>query len=376
MFFKHPLFWKEWKTAKWWSAIMGSMFVVMFLSLSNSLSQYHERLSGQDGGSVIYSYTTGQGGVVMEPVFLRNFNNNFSALVFFLLPVIIIMSMMLFQSDRKESVGMFISGLPFTKREQFGIKWFVGIIAFTIPFLLATLFTVLIRQVNMGWISQWYSTLGYDGLLAYDTVWIALSIIGQSYLFMITFFSVLMLMQSLMANNIAASIIGSIVVAAPLFIIESGGATLSRILDNYTLRLYKVEWTNLYYFMMPSRNISIEFIEFGQDGIYINPLISNENYLIKIIILVAIAVMATRVGLRFYEKNDNSRNGYLLMFPWVGKILVPGVTLCSALLGNNFINQVIRIKSVPYELITFIISGLIGYLIIKKIIQVSEKYGA
>ena len=374
MVFKHPLFWKEWKTAKWWSGLMTAMFLIMFLSISHSLSQYQEMILGPGGNPSQYIQRSGQGGHILEPVFLSNFYNNFGTLMVILIPVIIIMSIMLFQSERKEGVGMFISSLPFTKKEQFKVKWLVGILAFTIPFLLAILLAVIMRQVNIGWIHQWYSTLGFDGIVAYDRLGLVISILGQSYLFMVAFFSVLMLMQSLIANNIAASIIGAIVVAVPWFVLEAGGSTLSRIFNNDAWRIYNIEWTNLYYFMTPNRDGFI-MTPLGKNELYINPVISKEYYVIKIIILIIISVLAVLGGLKCYEKNDTSRNGYLLMFPWTRQILVPGVALCSGLLGNNLIRQFIQIKSRPYEILTFIISALVGYLIMSKIIKVSEKYG-
>ncbi|HHX61277.1 MAG TPA: hypothetical protein GX707_11295 [Epulopiscium sp.] len=375
MIFRHPLFWKEWKTVKWWCGLMTAMFLIMFLSVSHSLGQYQEMLLGEDGALTDYVHRIGQGGRVIEPMFLSNFNKSFESLVFLLVPIIVIMSIMLFQSDRKEGVGMFVSSLPFTKKEQFKVKWFVGILAFTIPFLLATVLTVIMRQANISWIRQWYSALGYDGLLTYDAVGLVMGILAQSYLFIVAFFSVLMLMQSLIGNNIAASLIGAIVVAVPWFILEAGGATLSRVFNNDSWRLYNIKWSNLYYFIAPDSGFILEHIQLGQNELLIHPVVSKEYYLIKIIILIAISVIAVYGGLKFYEKNDTSRNGYLLMFPWMKHILVPGVVLCSGLLGNNLIRQFIRIQSVPYEIITFVISALIGYLLMATIIKISEKHG-
>ena len=375
MFFKHPLFWKEWKTAKWWSGLITAMFLIMFLSISYSLSQTQEMLLGPEGALSHYSHRIDQGGRIIGPVFLENFNKDFGTLVLLLLPVIVIMSILLFQSDRKDSVGMFMSSLPFTKKEQFKLKWLVGILAFTIPFLLATLLMVIMRQINISWIHQWYSTIGYEGLLAYDTVWHVIGVLAQSYLFIIAFFSILMLMQSLIANNIAASIIGAIVVATPWFILKAGGITLSRIFNNYNWRLYNIKWSSLYSFMVPNRRITLKVIQLGQDELRINPVFSSEYYIIKIIVLIVISVIAVYGGIKFYEKNDMSRNGYLLMFSWMEGILVPGVALCSGLLGNNLIRQVIRIQSVPYEIITFTLSALVGYLIMRKIVRISEKHG-
>jgi len=384
MFLKHPLFWKEWKAAKWWSAIIGSMFLVMFLAISNSLSKFQERTLGEGGVLWSYSFRGDQGGPVVEPIFLRVFDNSFAVLALLLIPVIIIMSMMFFQSERKESVGMFISSLPFTRKEQFRVKWFTGVLAFTIPFLLASLLVVLMRQVNIGWMTQWYSEVGYSNMIDYDSVWLVLSMLAQSYLFIVTFFSLLILMQSLIGQNIAASIIGSIVMAAPWFILEAGSASLSRIFNNDYLRLGNIEWASLYFFNQPNSDISIHATKINQsqtsklayDIINIDPIISMDHYIIKIVILIAITVIAINAGLWAYEKNDNSRNGYLLMFPWVGKILVAGVSLCSGLLGNNIMIAFFRIESLSFEILSLVISALIGYLLINKMIRLTEKHGA
>lgn len=373
MIFKHPLFWKEWKTAKWWSGLISAMFLIAFLSIGQSLSRHQERILGPGSGLSGYIQEPGQGGVVLEPIFLGYFNNAFEVIVLLLIPVIVIMSIMLFQSERKEGVGMFINSLPFTKRDQFKVKWGVGVLTFTIPFLLATLLTIIMRQVNISWIQQWYSSLGFDGIFVYDSLGLAVRILAQSYLFIVAFFSMLMLMQSLIANNIAASIIGAIVVAVPWFILEVGLSTFSRIFNN-TWRLYDINWANLYYFMTPNRDNFI-MAEFGKKEIHINPIISKEYFISKIIILIIISLIATFAGFKFYEKNDTSRNGYLLMFPWTRRILIPGFALCSGLLGNNFIKLFISIESAPAEIITLVISALIGWLIMTKIINLSEKHG-
>lgn len=372
MFFKHPLFWKEWKTAKWWSTLMVSMLLVMLLSVNNALSLIYERRLGVSRVLTNIPYITS--GNVEAPIFLRQFYDSFTVLIILWLPVILLMSIILFQSERKENTGMFVSSLPFTKKEQFGIKWFVGVLAITIPFLLATLFTVLMYQANIDWITQWYTISGYDVLLAYDSIWIVLGIVTKMYLFILAFFSAMMLMQSLIANNIAAGIIGSISLAAPWFIIEAGSASLARILNSDKVRIYGREWSNFYLFALGSGS-SRRFVSSLPGDMYIDPIVSNEHDGLKIIILIAIIVLAIYGGLKSYEKNDNSRNGYLLMFPWVGKILVPGVTLCSGILGNNLMRDILRISSVPFEILTLVISALIGYFIIVKVIERSEKYG-
>ena len=374
MIFKHPLFWKEWKIAKWWSSLMIALFMITFLSLSHSLTRYQERILGPDRNPDSYIRTAGQGGPVLDPVFLSHFNSGFRTLILMLIPIIIVMSMMLFQNDRREGVGMFISSLPFTKKEQFKVKWFVGVLAFTIPFLIGTALTISMHQVNIGWIQKWYSSFGYEGLAAYDRVGLVIGILVQSYLFIVAFFSVLMLMQSLIGNTIAASIMGAIIVAVPWFILEAGGSTLSRILDTSRWRITNNRAANLYYFITPPRD-HFTMIEFGQSQLHINPVISTENYMMTLIVLIIMSLIASFAAIMFYEKNETSRNGYLLIFPWMRPILVLGVALCSGLLGNNLIRQFIRINSASYELMTFAISALLAYVLMSKVITRSEKYG-
>lgn len=372
MIYKHPLFWKEWKTVKWWSGLISAMFLVMFLSMSHSLSQTQARLLTGDQFLGEYGTGLGGGGRVLEPIFVWNFTRTFGTLVLLLVPIIVMISVMLFQSDRKESVGKFVSSLPFTKKEQFKYKWIVGILAFTIPFVLGALLLIAMRQVNMSWISKWYADIGFEGLVAYDRAGIVLGVLAQSYLAMVALFSVLMLTQSLIANHIGAGVIGAIIAAVPWFILELGGSTLSHIFKK-NWRIYHAHWASLYYYMRTDSGASSRMLEPGPIELYIDPIVSKEDYIIKIVILIVISLVASYGGLRLYEKNDLGRNGYLVMFPAINNLLILGVGLCTGLLGNNLMRQLVKIPSAPYEVLTFTISALVGCTLMNKIIHVSEK---
>lgn len=369
MLFKHPLFWKEWKSAKWWSLLIIGIFLIMFLAISNSL-QTAQELIIETGDNFDIAYYE-----LRHPIFSRSFYNVFEEFTIAILPIVIIITIIQFNGDRKENIGMFISSLPFTKKEQFIVKWFTGMLVITIPFLVLSILTLLIRLANWHWIYDWYKRYPVgDRLLAYDTMASIMLGVLQGYLFFIAFYTILMLMQTLIANNIAASIIGTIVMLVPWFIFEAGSSTVYNIL-NKNIRVYYSGWMNLYELKNISREyIQITTIDKYREVIISGNVVSYDNYPIKIIGLIVIILLALYAGIKFYGKNENSRNGYLTMFLWVEKILVFGVVLCSGLLGNNLLRKIIRKSSTIYELITLAFSAFIGYVIIRKIINMSQRH--
>ena len=280
---------------------------------------------------------------------------------------------MLFQSERRESVGAFVSSLPFTKREQFKVKWAVGMVTISIPFIITAILTLLMRRTNWGWIKGYYamSDSGHK-IIAHDTLWVVILTLLQLYLFFMAFYSFLMLMQTLIGKNIVASIMGVIVLAVPWFVIETGVTTLSRML-NKPIRLYGHEdWSMFYTLMVPARDY-IEIYPEKYGGLSIG-VFSGQYFWIKIIVLLLIIGLSLYAGIEFYGRNDNSRNGQLVMFDWAGQILVIGFTVCAALLGNTeFRILLIKETNFIYEIITLTISALIGYMIIRKTLNLSRR---
>lgn len=360
---QHPLFWKEWKSAKWWCLLIMGVFLMMFLSLNNKL-QFGQQVIGRASASGgYYDYMV---------IFENQFSSHVSAVSVILIPIVIIMVTLLFQSDRKESVGAFVSGLPFTKKQQFKVKWFVGMLTITIPFAITTLLTVAIRAANWAWIQKYYAASDLGSKIIQHDTWLAVMLtLLQVYLFFMTFYSLLMLIQTLIANNIAASVIGVIALAAPWFVIETGTATLSR-LFNTQIMYRNNDWSLFYTLMNPVRKY-IEIAPAEMKGFNLG-VFSYDYYWLKIAILVIIAVLSLYLGIKAYAQNQNSRNGELIMFDWVGKVLLVGVTLCSALLGNNGLKALFIEQTNPvYEILTFTISGFIGFVIIQKISQTSRR---
>lgn len=369
MLTKHPLFWKEWKNAKWWSILMVGVFVIMFLSINHEL-QYIQMLENDLlTGEVVYHKSIN--------IFEENFSNALFGASLVFLPITVVITALLFQSDRKESIGAFISSLPFTKKEQFKVKWLVGVMTITIPFAITSILTLLIRAANWRWIKAFYGTSAIDKqFIQHDTLIAVMLGLLQVYLFFITFYSFLMLVQTLIGNNIAASMIGVIVLAVPWFVINTGRSTISYML-NMPIRLYQSslsEWS-LFYKLMAVPRRYIEIRNKNQYPYHVG-VFEYDYFWLKLAVLIIITGLSIYAGIQSYARNENSRNGQLTMFDWVEKLLLIGFTVCMALLGNTVLRSLLtKNTNAIYEITTLVISGFVGFLIIKKIISLSGGAG-
>ncbi len=366
MLTKHPLFWKEWKSAKWWCLLMMGIFLIMFLGLNNDLQQIQE-LSDKlvIDENMVYLQSIS--------IFDRNFSNELFGAALTFVPIVIVMTTLLFQNDRKEGIGAFVSSLPFNKNEQFKIKWFVGAITITIPFAIASIMSLLIRAANWGWIEEIYA-ISHSGaqVMPHDTLAAIMLGLLQVYLLLIALYSFLMLIQTFIANNIAASVIGVITLAVPWFLIETSITTISRMLNKPMIKAY---WHNNWYsyrdvLINARRGIMVDTV-LGRSAVSV---FSYEYYWIRIIVLFAIVGLSLYGGIQLYGRNENSRNGQLIMFDWAGKLLIIGVTTCVALLGNNGFRILFIENTKPiYEIITLTISAIIGFVLIRKIVSLSGR---
>ena len=345
---------------------MIGIFLIMFLAVNNSLQEI-QRLIADLGNNHSDVYLQG------ISIFDRHYSNELFGASLAFVPIIIVITTLLFQSDRKESIGAFVSSLPFNKKEQYKVKWFVGAITITLPFVIASLLTLLIRAANWGWINGYYvvSSTG-NQIMSHDTVGAVMLNLLQVYIMLMAFYSFLMLIQTLIPNNVAASVIGIITLAVPWFVVESGITTLARMLNK---PMIKANWRNNWFSYRDIIFDTRKTMTVGTDMRFFGvSVFSYDYYWIKIMILLVLVGLSLYGGRQFYGHNENSRNGQLIMFDWTGKLLVIGVTVCTALLGNNGF-RVLFIKNTNpiIEIITLTISALIGFGLIRKIVSLSGR---
>lgn len=364
---KHPLVQKEWKTARWIMLLISFIFAFGIIVLNNIM--YDIKIS-----HLIDDY---RGLIFMERLY-----NISTVMVPALLLSIVLLTSMLFIHDRSVNVGKFVNSLPFTRKEQFTIKYIVGIATFTIPYILFGIAVYMINNSHKVWIYRKYKYLPYGEILRDQDggtnlfMWLVLM-----WFVILTAYSFLIMIQTLIGQNFVAGILGGIIFLVPWFLAFAIPANLNLLLS-YSIEVSDkaLELAKLVLFGNPE----FQFIETipipSVRGIayYSNYLYYTINYQVfslYIAVLIGIIIITTLLGYRFIQDNDVEKNGDIAMYPWVRKILIVGVSVCSGLLSPIIIVVFTRIENAVVSLIAMIIGGTLGYLISSKSIELTTKHG-
>lgn len=359
---KHPLVQKEWKGAKWIMLLFSFIYLVGAVVLNSNINNIKIRYLLID---------------FMELTFMNEVYRMSSLMVPVALIGIIVLVMTLFSHDRNLNVGKFISSLPFGRKEQFTIKYAIGLITFTVPFIVFALITIIMHIRNMEWISYLYKYYEYGEIVAkQDSLRSLLIWLGIVWLLMLAVYSFLMFMQTIMGQNIIAGIVGGIIYLVPWFLAFVIPANIQLILNKY--------WSNNVIESMDFFFLGNPIKTFSQGTTKGRLIMENQQYYqtyeyqnlgLNIGVLLMIIMISTILAYYFIQTNDVERNGDLIMYPWVGKILIAGVTVCSLLLLPILIVIFTQIENRWLGLVSMAIGGILGYIISRRSIEMTKKHG-
>lgn len=359
---KHPLIKKEWKSVRWVMLLFVAVFAFYAVVLNNNI--YYEKTS-----HLMRNYR--------NTVFMGIVYGMGAALLSMVLIGVLILVILLFAHERNIYVGKFISSLPFTRKKQFTIKYSIGVIAYTLPFLLFGIVALSIRINNDSWISRVYKYLPYGDILArQDSIIAFLQWLGIVWLIITATYSFLMMIQTLMGQNIVAGIVGGIIVFVPWFLMFAIPANLELLKVYRMNHMSFIRWS-FEFFILAKPQWHQEQIEVtqGLNGTWWYSINSYHYLSLCIIVLMAVIILSTMLGYRFFQQNDVEKNGNIVMYPWVGKILVFGVTACSLLLLPIIVVAFSQIESSALTAVTMAIGGVLGYIMSTKSIELTRRHG-
>lgn len=359
---QHPLVQKEWKNTRWIMLIFSLMYIIFAAMLNKNIEGIKSWSLFNNISDVIFMDETYRLSWLVLPVMLIG---------------IVVLTIVLFTHDRNHSVGKFINTLPFGRKKQFTIKYMMGLITFTLPFLLFSAVILIMRVSNEKWMSEIYKYAANGEILTkQDHLGRVFLWLGIMWLIMLAVYSFLMLVQTLMGQNIIAGVVGAITFLVPWFLALAIPVNVQILLNKY--------WTNgvqesveFFFFANPKR--TIEEIQLtsqslsNKRGYYIH--YTYENLGLNIAILVGIIILSLLLAYNFTQSNDVEKNGDIVMYPWVGKVLIAGVTICALLLLPIIVTVFTQIENKILTLGSMIVGAFLGYLISSKSIEMTKKHG-
>lgn len=365
----HPLVKKEWKSLKWLMLLYACIFTFFTLVISDNMAQ-------EKTAYLLRQY--------QQAIFTNQLYGVAGTMVPMLLISMMVLVGVLFSHDRNSHIGKFISSLPYTRREQFKIKYLMGMSTFTVPLIVFAGALYMIRMQHQVWISRIYQYNPLGELLEnQDSARTLLLWLVFIWLIMLVVYSFLMMVQSLIGQNIVGSIIGGVVFFVPLFLGYAVPANLSFLSIGIGYFTYVESLTKGAQIFLGGRP---EFRYLG-NVLKLDKHNLLENYtnlygaydyqwfpLYMVVLIIAI-IISTILANYFISYNDVEKNGEIALYPWVGKLLIIGSTLCSLLLLPIIIVIFTGIENSIITLISMAIGAALGYFFSSKSVEMTTKHG-
>lgn len=308
-FWSRALFYKEWKTASWFAILLTG---ILIKTPVYDIMAYLNRMKNDVAeGFLVLDQVKGwlTWMLIQEVAWVPT-----GLIIAFALVVY------LFGHNRQWNTGDLIASMPFSRQQIIATKWLTGALALAIPFITAFLLLSWFYLVNREWMNTSYMVIPQWALLA--------------FFFVLTFYTFLFFVQTVMGHNVIAGVVGAICTMVPFFILESG-TRLSR-------EIFSLDYGNSFLTFMGniSRYTFWPMLIAGRVD-YAGPNWEHHYYFyphygfrigIMFLAIVALYFLAQLA----YANNPLERNGHLLMFGFLEPVLIWGFALCLGLLGAEF----------------------------------------
>ncbi|WFD09516.1 ABC-2 transporter permease [Tepidibacter hydrothermalis] len=343
--FNKALLYKEVKSAKWITLIM---VISIFTYKTMYLMNYERRLK------ILEHVRTPQ----LKPhLFNISFFSTNGDQVIMLLAVILLATI-LFKSERQTETYSFIASMPFKRKDIIKTKWFVGSCSIFISFFINAILISIIFHTK------------YKNIAIEDSSYIIFQWALINILTYISIFTMILFTQTLMGQNVAASIVGSIVMFFPTGLLEMIRQILrvnfiySYWADSIGTKL--VEFTP--YFI---NTVSCTYIPSGNESdLYNNYFYEYQNYFTKIVVLIILIVLFYNLAIYIYKINKLENSGNLIMFSSLEPVFKWGFSICFGLFVATIVSS--SFDGQNYKIITgslLIIGSAAGYFISRKVVR-------
>lgn len=362
----NPLFYKEWRNAKWISLlILLDIIVFKIISITSSLTHLKSyKQSVLENAAEYPNYRIMDYNLYEKYWFNKSLNESAELWIFGVIILTIVLAIILFQNERNGSTYSLIASMPFKRSEVIKTKWLTGIIAITLPFMVTFVIISAFYFINLRWmIDQPFSLI---------LNWLFINILTCIAIFSFIFF-----IETIMGQNITAAVVGSLILIAPFgclsiiseFIIvhKQNSIAYNPILEKIdtisdNMLLYEVNKPTIRFDRLVIYNNNIEY-----------PYYIYYNYGLKIVVLLCIIAITYLLSIYCYNKNQFEMNGYLVLFKPFEYILKFGVAICLGLLCSAVLGLGYSDRSLLAMYSFLLIGSILGYLGTNKAINYFAK---
>lgn len=343
------LFYKEWINVRWVTLL--TIIVLLYFKFYGVISALNQNTACIKQTGRVWTNRWFNNGLFIK-------SNYFFVMIF----VIILLSVILFTSDKSSETQGFVASMPFTRKEIILNKWIVGVLSILVSFVVTYIFLSLFYVANTN---------------SLDTALNPYSDIVR-WFFMDTFqyiciFTFMMLAQTVMGNSIVSAVVGGIIFEVPFLVTAIVQDIVMKTLkysweDFRIVAIQRVEgWLNIYSYNSPNQ-------------LWVNPAKNTVNdlyrtfyyndYGSKLLILFILTCLFLDLASVSYKRRNLEYNLRLIVFKNLEPLFVWGIALCSGLSAGITLGFGYNSESLRSFWIVAAIFTVVGYFISKLLIKI------
>ncbi|PHV70870.1 hypothetical protein CS063_07550 [Sporanaerobium hydrogeniformans] len=290
----------------------------------------------------------------------------------FTLGGIILLVYFQFVKDKSLEVGRFLKALPYTNRQRGFVKIGMGILSYTLPFLILIGGMLLLHGSFVGQMQEIYNVFMNQEVI--ERIIHINELLKMFLLMYMTFIAVylfLMLVQYVANNNLGSIIMSILTLIAPLFIVLSGSEIYS-----FFRRMHRLRNLIIEFLFVPGYPLTLEGGSFAldrqnQEQAHFIGYQEINHYGLKVvglILFIGLCLIFIHLLIKHTKMEDSDKLFNHGLAKW---IFIIGVTVCSGLLladmGLLFILPLFMDEYFVMTQVLILIGALIGFVIAYKI---------
>ncbi len=290
-----------------------------------------------------------------------------------------------FKKDKSIEIGRFIKALPYTNGERAFVKIGMGLMSFTIPFLIYTVIVFCIRAYYTDLFGEIFRVTAYEEIGIYlNRISVYVGVLSVTYIRLLMIYLILITGEYLISHNIGSLVITVLSAMAPAYLWTS----ITYDLDRY---IYKTEVYPIgeiphgigYYVLEITKWLSAVYtnyidtwrgdIKISGSGYSVSYTITDKGTIVGLIYLL-IAIVCSLVIVRQVKKQRIENADILLPAKVTRYIFIIGVAVCSGCLLRDLVKLGLNEVVIGYPrmiLYVFLVIGLgVGAFVASKIANI------
>lgn len=236
-----------------------------------------------------------------------------------------------FKKDKSIEISRFIKALPYTNGQRAVVKMGMGILSFTVPFIIYIIMFLFIRNYATNLYGEMLRVTAFEEVATYlNRLSVYLSFIGITYIRLIMIYLILIMCEYLISHNIGSLIIAILSSSAPLYLWFSMTVDIDSSSGTY---VYKIgEW--FYKVYMNYTNWGRIQIAGANEWDYIDYTITEDGGMVCMIYLVLIVICSLVISIQVKKQRVENADIFIPR-KLTRYVFIVGVVLCSGCLVRD-----------------------------------------